>query len=144
MANKVQTERTKANKARRAETLRHRLAMAAERRLKPSNRKASRNPRAHEDRRREAARRVRAKQLVRQRRKGFRPARGIPSPSQAGERQFGPQAKGYHLHQKHNHLARALTPKEFQEWQESRSKKSQGQRRKELAPLESLEFMWSD
>jgi hypothetical protein len=132
---KAQTERTKANKARRAATLEKRLTRAAMRRLKPSNRKASRNPRLHEERRREADRRVKAKRQVRERKRNFKPRRGELSPTAAGERQFGPQAKGYHLHQKHNHLARALTPKEFQEYQQSRSKKSQGQRRKELADL---------
>lgn len=35
------------------------------------------------------------------------------SPSELGERQFGSSAKGWHIHQRDNGLARALTPMEF-------------------------------
>jgi hypothetical protein len=115
---------TIANKERGAETRARRLARAAERRSEPSNRKASRNPRAHEAQRREAARRVEQKRSTRDRLKGLRP-KDRALAIERGEIQFGEKAKGYHKHQRSHRLARALTPKEFQEWQESRGKKKQ-------------------
>lgn len=39
---------------------------------------------------------------------------------EAGEIQFGEKAKGWHLHQRENGLATALTPKEFHKMEERR------------------------
>jgi len=77
------------------------------------------------------------KQFSRKAKREFKahPRKGEISPTEAGERQFGNSAKGYHLHQRPHRLARALTPDEFQKWQKQQSLKGKNKDRETEALL---------
>lgn len=49
----------------------------------------------------------------------------VGSPSELGERQFGDTAAGWHIHQRDNGLATALTPEEFRKQETKRKQDSQ-------------------
>lgn len=49
----------------------------------------------------------------------------VGSPSELGERQFGDTAAGWHIHQRDNGLATALTPEEFRRQETKRKQDSQ-------------------
>lgn len=110
------SERTKANVERRAKTLAHKLARAAERRTETPNGRGYRETKA---KRQEAARRVSVKRATRDRLKGMTPKERAQAISN-GERQWGDKCKGHHRHQRDNGLARALTGEEFQKLQRDR------------------------
>jgi len=77
------------------------------------------------------------KQFSRKAKREFKahPRKGEISPTEAGERQFGNSAKGYHLDQRAHRLARALTPEESQRQQKQQSKKGRGKDRETEALL---------
>jgi hypothetical protein len=107
---------TQANVERRATTRAARLQRAAQRRLEPSTGKTAPERRAHDERRARASIRIGSKRVSRQNKRNFKQhsRRGEESPTAKGEIQFGPRAKGHHVHQREHGLARALTPDEFQ------------------------------
>lgn len=113
---------TLANVERRAATRLARLQRAAQRRLAPSTARTAPERRAQDASRQNSIDRIAAKARARQRKRNFKSHRGEPSPTERGEIQFGPQAKGYHVHQRNNHLARALTPEEFQAHEKGKPK----------------------
>jgi len=107
--------RTIANVERRAITRAGRLERAVQRRLGGSSERTAQARRAQENRRGQQQEKIMGKRRSRERKRNFKPRRGLTSPTDAGSRQFGPRAKGYHVHQREHGLARALTPDEFQQ-----------------------------
>jgi hypothetical protein len=129
---RMRTERT----GRTLENFKDRQMRRAEHLLRAADRRARNtfgitkagNPRkathAQIERREEAAGKINAKRATRLRLRNMKPLdRRIAR--EEGLRQFGPRAKGYHVHQRQNRLARALTPTEFKAAEEQERQRAQ-------------------